>query len=284
MTNNKSNPEDLPPKHLSAEDFIPDSIYQYSNADSLRNNKDAIAPSRVVDAEAFASVETTLMYKILDYIEDLIYPLAFPIDLPYIADFVILGREEGIEKVKMIGEIIILSLLDEDILNEDFGPFDQSDLEYDANISEAEKKYIDEQFRQVPKDDRVGIPIITAIHLANGLHDYTMLIKKMESSVGQYDREISRVNHHIRDLLYLIGLDSVDENLARWEGTSIPGDQRVMIPRAGLFASIRVLESAVRMFEASIWKTDLFWTASFKQQANGIRKEIKYWDEDQSQE
>ena len=284
MTNNKSNPEDLPPKHLSAEDFIPDSIYQYSNADSLRNNKDAIAPSRVVDAEAFASVEPTLMYKILDYIEDLIYPLAFPIDLPYIADFVILGREEGIEKVKMIGEIIILSLLDEDILNEDFGPFDQSDLEYDANISEAEKKYIDEQFRQVPKDDRVGIPIITAIHLANGLHDYTMLIKKIESSVGQYDREISRVNYHIRDLLYLIGLDSVDENLARWEGTSIPGDQRVMIPRAGLFASIRVLESAVRMFEASIWKTDLFWTASFRQQVNGIRKEIKYWDEDQSQE
>ena len=284
MANNKHNPEDLPPKHFSEEDFIPDSIYEDSNTDSLRNSKEAVAPARIIDAEAFASVEPTLMYQILDYIEDLIYPLAFPIDTPYVADFIILAREHNVEDFKTIGEQIILTLLNENILSEDFGPFDQKDLKMEANISLIEKEILERDFGPVYKDDRVGIQIFTAIHLANGLLDYTRYAKKMENGKDKnYDREIRLVNNHIRDLLSIVYWDSIDETPGRLDLIS-PGNQKVMIPRAGLFASIRVLESAVRMFEASIWKTDLFWTASFREQADHLRRQIKSWDEDQSQE
>ena len=283
MATDNINPEDLPPANLSPDDFIPDSIYQYSNTDDLRNSRDAVAPTRVVDAEAFASVPVTLLYRILDHIEDLIYPLAFPIDLPYIADFVILAREDGIDNPEMIGEIVILSLFEEGILREDFGPFDQSELEFEAKKSEAEKKYLDEEFGLTP-DNRVLIPLLIAVYLANGLVDYVMYAKKMERSEGQYSKEILRASQLLNDLLSVIATESIDETSNRWERDVPPGDQKILIPRAGLFACVRVMESAVRMFEAEIWKTDLFWTASFRKQASQVRDFISYSDKDKEKE
>lgn len=284
MEKREPNPEDLPPENLSEEDFIPDSILEPSNADALRNGDKAVTPLGIIDAETFASVDSTLIYEVLDYIEELIYPLAFPVDPPYIADFILMGRRNAIWNAKTIGDMVIATLLNEDILSEVRGPFDK-DYEEEEGLP-AEGSSLNNESGVTLIDDRVKIDIFTAVSLANGLLDYIIYATKFGSTdegINRYSREISVVNNYIRDLLNVITFESIEEKPDGWESRP-PGYQLIRIPRSGLFACIRILESAVRMFEASIWKTDLFWTVIFRDMAVILRKKIQRWDEGKAQE
>ena len=255
---NTDNPEDSIPINPTSEDFIPEDFLESRWHDVKKNHEYAVILEDMVSPEDMGSVDVELIKKVRDLVDSLIYVLAFPIDDPYLVKWILICRQEGIVDPKSISEYVTISLLDEEILHER-NPFDS--------------------------EDEVGIPLFLVMKLGFHLNRYVALALEniddhMHDSILT---QILRANF----ICCLLLSDATNESMVRKnieEGgdprvTSYSiGDQKILVKKAGLYAVLRVLESACRMIEAGLWKMDLYWDAAFRREIKLTRDAIATWE------
>jgi hypothetical protein len=231
------------------EDLIPEYFFSPAEGSGVNKNKSrVIVPVSIVDPDVLASVDPKLIKKVKRKVDDMFYPLAFPIDVPYIVEYIIKASQEGISDPKEIARDISVSLVDE-----------------------RPEEDVQDFFELEPK---IALSISRALSLAHSINNY---IRYATENKG-YLREVKSAGALLGSLLYMVLMDSSVEDMDLWDFRP-PGDQIIFISRPALFAMVRVLESGARLFESGLWETDLYWAVALRRDGARVREEIADGDE-----
>lgn len=238
---NVPNPEDLIPEYF----FSPN---EEGHSEVIRNKSRVLVPVNIIDPDLLASVDTKLIKKVRNKVDDIFYPLAFPIDVPYIVEYIIKASQIGIADPKEIARDISLSLIDE-----------------------RPEEDVQDFFELEPK---IVLSISEALSLAYSINNYIRYATKNKG----YLREARSAGTLLGSLLYVVMMDSSVEDMNLWDFQP-PGDQMIFISRPALFAMVRVLESGARLFESGLWETDLYWAVALRRDGAWVREQIAFGDE-----